>query len=348
MTGVAHQQDLEKMALTQDYRFALSERQGQYDLERQRIRNIGRQQELEDRFDYERELYDYQLTVEQKDRESKIRQALSVIEHDETLTPEDRAESRRLLAYDLAGITPIPKRKDPSPGIDELVQFHEGTGASFLTDPSTGKLTEIKGTGISVEKATQMAINMNTTEEGGINWNNVERDQQRILGLGRGGAGSQQGAQGGQRVLAAPPVDERTQVMMDRIKILQGEGRDIGRISLKDAELIDSEDIPNIPDIPTAKAHLRVNQRELEVHREKPIARKIRPGVGTVSFNPRSGAGQKFRRERSAWEDKEKKLSSQVEKLKKHLEALQREDRLLRASVAANLDATAVYQGMRQ
>jgi hypothetical protein len=167
MTGVAHQQDLEKMALTQDYRFALSERQGQYDLERQRIRNIGRQQELEDRFDYERELYDYQLTSEQKDRESKIRQALSVIEHDETLTPEDRAESRRLLAYELAGITPIPKRKEPTPGIDDLVQFHEGSGAYFLTDPSTGKRTEVKGpAGDTMTKADawKIAIPANTLD----------------------------------------------------------------------------------------------------------------------------------------------------------------------------------------
>lgn len=428
LTGISHEQDIEKMLISQDMRYALSERQGQYDLQRQRIRNVGRQQEIADRYDYERGMVDYQFTAEQRDRQEKIRTALGLLEHDETLTPEDRQESRRELIYQYAGIEKVPKPKEAPIDINELVQYHEGTGASFLLDPSTGKRTEVKGPGggltesekwkiaidahtldgvLDVDAAKKMVGEMSSGGEGpgggvqtdyglrpdgtqkgggffgplqgrgpmqgydmseysiGVDFDGKEMDIPTMVPTLTGSeldsvlrgvvtpaikdkavGHAKKRLRAGKPVFAEEdeqqsPAERQVQTKLERLKELEEDTT--GQISLGRPEQIDPKKLTNIS---AAFSAVKLASFILEEHRKKPIARKKGPRSGTEEFNPRSGAGQRYRGERREWEEKEQKLISAIEKYKDSLEGMQKEAREIRGDLKATDDITEILTNL--
>jgi hypothetical protein len=202
-------QDLEKMDRTELDRLELADRGILRDLARSRLYGRGRST-LAD----QKALYDYKFTAEQKDREAKIRQALSLLDHDETLTPEDRQEARRELIYQWAGIEKLPVRKEDTPDLNSLLQYHPGTGSYYNVD-SSGKIQEFSGSGIDMQKLLPLAINSATTEnyetgKSETDWGQVGEFMQEAAKFGGGqrGGGAPQIDMGDQGRIAEPAGQE--------------------------------------------------------------------------------------------------------------------------------------------
>lgn len=165
--------------------------------------------------------------------------------------------------------------------------------------------------GLSQDKALEMAINMNSPDEGETNWANVQRDFQRIRQMGGGPGGGQPqlaGGAGGVPELNNPAAegDPRVQQMQSRLVKIESD--------ISDAEFA------------------------LKKHRESPAAR-MGSGSG-VKANPRSMAGRKHRKDKSDWEEKEEKLT-------KRIEEEQRKRQLVLANIKGMSDTSDILADVR-
>lgn len=285
LAGMAHEQDLEKMDIAFQQRAMLGERQGMYDLERQRLRNLGRQQELETRLDYEKEMYDYQLTSEQKADEAKLRQALYLIEHDESFSPEDRLEARRRIIARMADIEPLPTRKEPSP-------YPPGRGVGdYWYDPQFGgwlyrgekDIKELTGAGVSSSEALKMAINSATnTETNEIDWNAAQDTYRRILSFGAapsaGGPAGLLQAPGEVAPLTGERADQQIKGMEDFLQGLMGYSEEVKKDIRKYGGVTKLKEPNKLGNIAETEAHILTLQRSLGKERRKHL-RKVPEGA---------------------------------------------------------------------
>jgi hypothetical protein len=88
MSDVQHFQQMQKLGIAQ-----------RHDVRRLGITEGLRQERIEDERDFRREMlhsgYEYRMTAQQREDESRLRNALYQIEQDESLSPEERQEARR-------------------------------------------------------------------------------------------------------------------------------------------------------------------------------------------------------------------------------------------------------------
>ena len=117
-----------QMAETQGFRRFMGDQEHAQQMQRLGLVERTRGRERQRHYDDRRGLIDYRLTAEQRADEGKLRQAMYLIQNDETLSPEEKEEARRQIEYRMAGIEPLPTRRDSPADIEDMIQYHEGLG----------------------------------------------------------------------------------------------------------------------------------------------------------------------------------------------------------------------------
>lgn len=154
---------------------------------------LGRQQLAEHRAGLEQEGFEFRLTAKQKAEEDKLRDALDELERSEDFTEEEKGTFRRDLQAQMAGIKPLPHRK-------EVFDFEK----NIFTDPETGKRFYIPPKGgrpfdVSAEEKKGLSPELKTKawekfadsefdrDTGKTNWDRVQEKFDRWVQMVGGG-----------------------------------------------------------------------------------------------------------------------------------------------------------------
>lgn len=320
-----------EMAENQGFRLYQQDREHVQQMQRlgavQRGRSRDRARYQQDR----RELIDYKFTAEQRDRQNRIRQALSTLDYDESLSPEDREEAKRELMYQWSGMQAPPSKEDPSPyapgqGVGEY-WYDEKYGGWLTRDEGKG-VREFKGQGLTQAEAWKMAIAANTGEEG-VDVDKARAMVQELTG-GQGGGPGGPGGAGGVAGLNAPSTEEDQKIQeiqgsierLDTAPVeLEVEKRVYGNVKTQ----MDPDEVENIP---MAEAQIETQRARLEKHlKEKPAdyrsaSEKIAGRVGGLGRSQVSDRHEK-------WKAKEKALLKSIDEHEKNLESLMKKRDLL-------------------
>jgi len=317
-----------QMAETQGFRRFMGDQEHAQQMERLRMTEGIRGRDRDRYYRDRRGLIDYRLTAEQRADEGKLRQAMYLIENDETLSPEDKQEARRRIAYRMAGIEPLPTRRDPQTDIDDMIQYHEGLGGYVHIDPS-GKIKELTGTGLSAKDAWTMAIN--ATEVDGVPNIEAARKMVEKMMAGQGQVGIDQqgelpGGEGGAPALAAPSTDYDKQAQEIRATLDEIEGQIPAEMEAERrvyGNVVKRVAPDEVKNIPTAEAQIETYRARLEDHRKKKPP-KPAPGenIGGLGYNPRSHPYSK-------WEAEEKELIDAIKEYEQRLAELRKKRDLL-------------------
>ena len=319
-----------QMAETQGFRRFMGDQEHAQQMQRLGLVERTRGRERQRHYDDRRGLIDYRLTAEQRADEGKLRQAMYLIQNDETLSPEEKEEARRQIEYRMAGIEPLPTRRDSPADIEDMIQYHEGLGGYVHIEPG-GKIKELSGTGLSAKDAWEMAINATSVEGEGVNIEKARPIFEELMRGGGQGAGLQGGlggGEGGTRQLGDPGIDEDPQTQEIRSSLdeiegalpaeLEAERRVYGNVKKN----IASDETENIQ---THEAQIETLQARLAEHRKKKPYVKTGPGEnvgGALGSDKRRGTYSK-------WETKEKRLMEAIKERESRIKELEKKRELL-------------------
>jgi len=285
--------------------------------------------------------YDYRLTSQQRADEAKLRQAMYMIEQDETLTPKDRWEARRRIEERQAGIRPLPKRKEIPTDINEMIQYHEGTGSHYYIDRNTGKIQEFGG-GLKESELIKTAINLAMNKDTGIvDSKKANKILEEIRKIGRRqpapAAAGQLEVQEEAPQLEAPKteVDKKTQGTQVELEKLTVAPPELGQEIRTYGFATTRTDPDKSDNIPVTEANLRAEQIRLEEHRKKRPA-EAKPGSNVGGGMGVDKRGSKINR----WNTEEKKILETIKKYEDKLGKLMEK----RDTLIADLDADEIMR----
>jgi hypothetical protein len=131
------------------------------------------------------------MTAQQREDESRLRNALYQIEQDESLSPEERQEARRRVIGRMAGMDLIPTRTDPSPyapGQEPGKHWYDKEYGGWLMRDTKGNIKELPSAGLDISEAWKIALELSHDEKTGLPDINKARELVPQL-MGPGAAG---------------------------------------------------------------------------------------------------------------------------------------------------------------
>jgi hypothetical protein len=189
----------------------------------ERARVMGETQQLAN------DQFEFKLTAQQKQDQANYQNALYQLQQDDSFSPEEKDEAERLLFAAMAGIEPLPTRREPSefPDGQAIGQYWEDprTGMVFTRDSKgdVKKIGDIQQPGQQdVSKLWQTAFSAAQDIDGNIDEAKARRIMQMMMSTpgmqqqGQAPSGSMQAGQSGGTKKQGGSLAEQLRAIRDR------------------------------------------------------------------------------------------------------------------------------------